>query len=134
MSNGNVSRKGHCRVSDIGVGRRSCCAIGEEVRYENDLGSVRSSQVKAIAQALKEIGVSGCTVYPVRGYGEEWHVYEPLVHGGHHKLEAVFEGVCRVSCRQEITEPGRQGLKGDGLLSVFGLNKVVHLRTRGALT
>ena len=41
---------------------------------------VRSSHVKEIAAGLKEIGVGGCTVYPVRGYGEEWHVYEPLVH------------------------------------------------------
>jgi len=52
---------------------------------------VRWSRIKSVAAALKGIGVSGCTVYPVRGYGEEWHVYEPLVHGGHYKLEVVLE-------------------------------------------
>lgn len=50
---------------------------------------IRSGKVESVARELKSIGVSGCTVYPVRGYGEEWHLYEPLIHGGHHKLEAV---------------------------------------------
>ena len=95
---------------------------------------VRSSEVKAIAQALKEIGVSGCTVYPVRGYGEEWHVYEPLVHGGHHKVEVIIEDDRAERVVAEITEQASTGLQGDGLLSVFGLDTVVHLRSKTALT
>lgn len=95
---------------------------------------VRSSQVKAIAQALKEIGVSGCTAYPVRGYGEEWHVYEPLVHGGHHKVEVIIEDDRVERVVAEITEQASTGLQGDGLLSVFGLDGVVHLRSKTALT
>ncbi len=47
---------------------------------------VRSDKIELIARQLKSIGVSGCTVYPVRGYGEQWHLYEPLIHGGHHRL------------------------------------------------
>ncbi len=95
---------------------------------------VRSSEVKAIAQALKEIGVSGCTVYPVRGYGEEWHVYEPLVHGGHHKLEVIVEDPRVEQAVAQITEKAWTGLPGDGLLSVFGLDGVVHLRTKKGLS
>jgi nitrogen regulatory protein PII len=91
---------------------------------------VRSSQVKAIAQSLKDIGVSGCTVYPVRGYGEEWHVYEPLIHGGHHKIEVIVEDESVERVVEEITERASTALKGDGLLSVFELHKVVHLRTK----
>lgn len=94
---------------------------------------VRSSEVKTIAQALKEIGVSGCSVYPVRGYGEEWHVYEPLVHGGHHKIEMIIEDDRVEQVVQEITERASTGLQGDGLLSVFGLDTVVHLRTERAV-
>ena len=95
---------------------------------------VRSSKVNAIAQALKESGVGGCTVYPVRGYGEEWHIYEPLVHGGHHKIEVIVEDDRVERAVQEITERASTGLRGDGLLLVFGLDTVVHLRTKKALT
>jgi nitrogen regulatory protein PII len=95
---------------------------------------VRSTQVKAIAQALKEIGASGCTVYPVRGYGEEWHVYEPLIHGGHHKIEVIVEDDRVDRVVSGITDHASTGLQGDGLLSVFGLDRVVHLRSGTALT
>lgn len=93
---------------------------------------VRSSEVKAVAQALKESGVGGCTVYPVRGYGEEWHVYEPLVHGGHHKIEVIVEDDRVERAVREITERASTGVQGDGILSVFGLDTVVHLRTKKA--
>ena len=44
---------------------------------------VRSSKVGDITRQLKEIGASGCTVYPVRGYGEcrnefDWSTLEYL--------------------------------------------------------
>jgi nitrogen regulatory protein P-II 1 len=95
---------------------------------------VRSSHVKEIAAALKELGISGCTVYPVRGYGEEWHVYEPLVHGGHHKVEVIIENDLAERVITEINERAWTGLAGDGVLAVFELDKVVHLRSKKALT
>ncbi len=95
---------------------------------------VRSSKVEAIARALKKIGVSGCTVYPVRGYGEEWHLYEPLIHGGHHKLEAIVEDGQVESVVKEIAKQGWTGIEGDGILSVFDLDQVIHLKTKKAVT
>jgi nitrogen regulatory protein PII len=91
---------------------------------------VRSSKVDEIVQQLKKIGVSGCTVSPVRGYGEEWHLYEPLIHGGHHKLEAIVKDGQVESVVREITEEASTGIQGDGILSVFDLNEVVQLRTK----
>ena len=95
---------------------------------------VRSSHVKGIAAGLKEIGVAGCTVYPARGYGEEWHLYEPLVHGGHHKIEVIIADDLAERVVTEIIEKGWTGLKGDGVLAVFDLDKVVHLRSKSLLT
>ena len=94
---------------------------------------VRSSKVEEIARRLKKIGVSGCTVYPVRGYGEEWHLYEPLIHGGHHKLEAIVREDQVESVVREIAEGAWTGIEGDGMLSVFDLDHVVHLRTKKAV-
>jgi len=95
---------------------------------------VRSSKVEAVARALKKIGVSGCTVYPVRGYGEEWRLYEPLIHGGHHKLEAIVEDGQVESVVKEIAKQAWTGIEGDGILSVFDLDQVIHLKTKKAVT
>jgi len=90
---------------------------------------VRSGKVEEIARQLKKIGVTGCTVYPARGYGEEWHLYEPLIHGGHHKLEAIVDDDQVDTVVKEIAEYASTGREGDGILSVFDLNDVVLLRT-----
>lgn len=91
---------------------------------------VRTDRVEQIVRRLKSVGVSGCTVYPVRGYGERWRLYEPLIHGGHHKMEAIVEEGQADSVVKEIAEQGSTGLEGDGLLSVFDLDKVLLLRTK----
>jgi len=94
---------------------------------------VRSSKVDEIARALKKIGVSGCTVYPARGYGEQWHLYEPLIHGGHHKLETIVREDQVESVVREITEEAWTGIEGDGILSVFDLDHVIHVKTKKAV-
>jgi nitrogen regulatory protein P-II 1 len=91
---------------------------------------VRSGKVEAVARALKKIGVSGCTVYPVQGYGEQWHLYEPLIHGAHYKLETIVrdEEVERVVA--SILDQAHSGHEGDGILSVLDLNEVVSVKTK----
>ncbi len=91
---------------------------------------IRSTKVGPVARELKKIGVSGCTVYPVRGYGEEWHLYEPLVHGGHHKIEAIVEEDRADKAMKLITEHASTSLEGDGILSVFDLETVVNVRSK----
>ena len=93
---------------------------------------LRSGKVEAITRQLKKIGVSGCTVYPVHGYGEEWHLYEPLIHGGHHKVEAIVEDSRVDLVVKKIMEHASTGLKGDGILSVFDLASVVDIRSKQA--
>jgi len=91
---------------------------------------VRSDKVELIARQLKKIGVSGCTAYPVRGYGEQWHLYEPLIHGGHHKLEAIVEEGQVDKIVEVITEHASTGREGDGILSVLDIASVVKVRSK----
>ena len=91
---------------------------------------IRSSSVDAVTRALKTIGVSGCTVSPVRGYGEEWHLYEPLVHGGHHKLELIVADELVEKVTTKIAENAWTGLKGDGVVSVFDLGNLIKIRVK----
>ena len=91
---------------------------------------VRSDKIEQIARQLNRAGVSGCTVYPVRGYGDQWHLYEPLIHGGHHKLEVIVEDEQVESVVKEIVKSGSTGRAGDGMLSVLDLQSAVSLKTQ----
>lgn len=95
---------------------------------------IRSSKVEAVSRTLKNIGIRGCTVYPVRGYGEEWHLYEPLIHGGHHKLEVIVEDDQAGRVMQQILDHSFTGLEGDGIVSVFDLGAAVKIRSKDVLT
>jgi NADH:ubiquinone oxidoreductase subunit F (NADH-binding) len=61
-------------------------------------------------------------------YGEHWHLYEPLIHGGHHKLEVIVEDEQVEKVVKEISKSGSTGRAGDGMLSVFDLQSVVSLK------
>lgn len=95
---------------------------------------VRSSKIDEVAGHLKSIGVSGCIVSRVRGYGDEWHVYEPLIHGGQHKLEMIVRDDLVDSVVKEITEHACTRLEGDGSLAVLDLRSVVEIRSKVELT
>ena len=95
---------------------------------------VRSSKVDEVAARLKSIGVSGCTVSRVRGYGDEWHVYEPLIHGGQHKLEMIVRNDQVDIVVKEITDHACTRLEGDGILAVFDLQSVVEIRSKERVT
>jgi len=93
--------------------------------------TVRANKVEPIAMQLKEIGVTGCTVYPVRGYGEQWTFHESIVFGGHYKLEVIVEEDQVAGVMEAIIAKGSTGVKGDGILSVLDLGSVVKIRSRG---
>lgn len=89
---------------------------------------IRSGKVDSVARELKHAGIAGCTVYPVRGYGEEWHLYEPLVHGGHHQLEATVEDDQVEKAVEAITKHAATGLEGHGVVSVLDLKSFMKIR------
>lgn len=91
---------------------------------------IRSGKVDSVARQLKRIGISGCTISRVRGYGEEWHLYEPLIHGGHHKLEIIVEDDKVDEVVKEIADHASTGLEGDGILSVIDLGSAVNIRSK----
>ena len=91
---------------------------------------IRWAKVEPVTRALKSIGVTGCTVSRIRGYGEEWHLYEPLIHGGHYKLEIIVADDQADKVAHEITENAWTGLKGDGIVSVLDVGNIANIRLK----
>jgi len=95
---------------------------------------IRSDKVESIARRLKKIGVGGCTVYPVRGYGEQWHLYDPLIHGAHHKLEAIVSDDQVEKAAECVLNEGSSGREGDGILTVVELIETFSVKTKARVT
>ncbi|MGH9857535.1 MAG: P-II family nitrogen regulator [Acidobacteriota bacterium] len=95
---------------------------------------IRSTKVDTVAQRLKSIGLNGFTVSSVRGCGEEWHVYEPLIHGGHHKLEVILKDDQADTVVNEIVEHAYTGVEGDGIVSIFDLDAAIPIRLKQKMT
>ena len=65
----------------------------------------------------------------MRGYGEEWHLYEPLIHGGHPKLEVIVEEDHADKVLTEIIKHACTGLEGDGVLAIFDIGAAFKVRS-----
>lgn len=91
---------------------------------------IRSSKIDEVIRALKSLGVTGCTVSNVKGYGREWYLYEPEIHGELKKLEIVVEEQRMEEVGRAIIETAWTGLKGDGILAVHDLDHAVEIRPK----
>lgn len=89
---------------------------------------VRWDRVDGIVQSLKAAGVGGCTVSRCRGYGKEWHPYEPAIHGGHERLEIVVEDEQADAVIDKIIRQARTSLVGDGLIGVLDLERIIEIK------
>jgi len=97
---------------------------------------VRTSKVEDVVRGLAEIGVEGVSLVDVMGIGSladpEESSYTPRASARYAKLTKL-EVVCKESQVEQIVATIREraytGLKGDGMVLVSPLTKVVHIRT-----
>lgn len=88
---------------------------------------IRSGKAREVFATLKQLGVLGCTVSSVRGFGKEWRIHEPETHGELKKIEIVIEGERSQEVLEAIAHAAWTGLDGDGLLTVHDLKDVIEI-------
>lgn len=92
---------------------------------------VRSSTVEPIARAERR-RCHGMHCVPRAWLRGGVALYELLIHGGHHKIEAIVEDGQADQAIEKIVEYGSTGVEGDGILSVLDLACVISIRTKQA--
>jgi nitrogen regulatory protein P-II 1 len=93
---------------------------------------IRWDRVDAVVKALKSLKVPGCTITSCRGYGKEWHIYEPIIHGGHRRLEIIVEDSLVDPVIEKIVQSAQTSLPGDGLIGVVDLEKTIEIKNHAS--
>lgn len=89
---------------------------------------VRFSALEGIEEALKEAGISGLTVSPVRGFGEYRNFFRD---DWTHRFARVEIFTTRAEeIADLIAEAAHTGGAGDGLVAIEPVDRVVRIRDR----
>lgn len=95
---------------------------------------IRGSALEKVEQGLKELGVKGISVSPVKGYGEyanlskaDWMVKNARIEvfAKQSEVDAIVTA---------ILESAHSGSPGDGLVAVMPVEKLYRVRTKSAMT
>lgn len=94
---------------------------------------IRGSVLEQVEDRLKQLGVSGITVSPVKGYGEYANLCKTDWLVSCARLE-VFTQQSRVDAIvTAILESAHAGVPGDGLVAVMPVEKLYRIRTKAEI-
>ncbi len=97
---------------------------------------VKPSAIDAVKAKLTELGVLGVTAIEVKGFGKQ-KGHTERYRGGRMDVGFVPKVLLKIAVKSEdldkaleaVTSAARTGQVGDGKLFVYGLDKVVRVRT-----
>ena len=97
---------------------------------------IKPFKLDDVREAMSEIGITGLTVYEVKGFGRQ-KGHTELYRGAEYvvdflpkvKVEIVIAEQQLQSCIDAITDAARTGKIGDGKIFVTSVERVVRIRT-----
>ncbi|PLX66659.1 MAG: transcriptional regulator [Denitrovibrio sp.] len=97
---------------------------------------IKPSRIDEVKEALNEFGISGMTIFEVKGYGRQKGHHE-LYRGAEYQidfvpkvmLEVVVNDDIAANCVKVITEAAKTGKIGDGKVFVLDVADAVRIRT-----
>ena len=97
---------------------------------------IRPFKLDDVKEALREIGVQGMTVSEVRGFGRQ-KGHTELYRGSEYtiefipklKIEVIIDDDDVEEVIEKVVAAASTGKIGDGKIFVYGLSKVVRIRT-----
>lgn len=97
---------------------------------------IKPHKIDDVKDALNEIGVSGMTVYEVKGYGRQKGHHE-LYRGAEYQIDFVPKITIEIVVQDElqdkaasaIAEAAKTGKIGDGKIFVLPVEKSIRIRT-----
>lgn len=97
---------------------------------------IKPSRIDEVKEALNELGISGMTIFEVKGYGRQ-KGHNELYRGAEYQIDFVpkvmFEIVVKdemaADCVKAITEAAKTGKIGDGKVFVLDVAEAIRIRT-----
>lgn len=89
---------------------------------------VRFSALEGVEHALKEAGISGLTVSPVRGFGEYRNFFRDDWTHRFARVEIFTTRAPKIA--DLIMETAHTGAAGDGLIAIEPVDRVIRIRNR----
>jgi nitrogen regulatory protein P-II 1 len=91
---------------------------------------IRGSALEQVEEALKQLGVKGITVSPVKGYGEYANLYKADWMVNNARVEVFANQVEVDTIVTTILDTAHSGTPGDGLVAVMPVEKLYRVRTK----
>lgn len=93
---------------------------------------VRTTRLEAVVQALEEVGIKGMTISEIKGLGEEVRLNTPYTI--HDKIEIIVADNRVDTAVTVLLLNSRNGMPGDGVITVQTLDCAVKIRTEERMT
>lgn len=103
-------------------------------RYHLIVAIIRTDQIKAVEETLRELRVSGLSVSHVKGYGEYVDLFAGDWMTSSARVEILTSAERTPAIVQAILSNASTGTRGDGIVSVLPVESVWRVRTRSRAT
>lgn len=94
---------------------------------------VRSSVLESVELQLREAGVKGISVSPIKGYGEYANLYKADRMVTNVKIEIFTELSAVDAIVTAIMDTAHLGIEGDGFIAVLPVEKLYRIRTKAEI-
>ncbi|PLX68814.1 MAG: transcriptional regulator [Denitrovibrio sp.] len=97
---------------------------------------IKPSRIDEVKEALNEFGISGMTIFEVKGYGRQKGHHE-LYRGAEYQIDFVPKVMLEIAvnddsvadCMKVISEAAKTGKIGDGKVFVLDVAEAIRIRT-----
>lgn len=103
------------------------------MEFKEIVAIVRGSVLETVEKRLRDMGVKGISVSPIKGYGEYDNIYKTDRMVTNVKIE-IFTGESAVEdIVTAIMDTAHLGIEGDGFVAVLPVEKIYRIRTKSAV-
>jgi len=104
------------------------------MEWKRIIAIIRKTNLEKVEEQLRQIGVRGITVSPVKGYGEYANLCKNDWLVNNARIEIYAEASTVDAIVAALLESAHSGTEGDGLVAVMPVEKLYRIRTKGAMT
>lgn len=103
------------------------------MEWKRIVAIVRKTALDQVEERLKELGVKGVSMTPIKGYGEYANFYKADWSVSNVRLELYLPRQYVDPVVQGILDTAHSGSPGDGLVAVLPVETIYRIRTKAEM-